>query len=40
MTATEQYTKMIEDTDRHLKSDEADIIKSLDAATRANVGAQ
>ena len=39
MTATEQYTKMIEDTDRHLKSDEADIIKSLDAATRANVGA-
>lgn len=39
MTATAQYQMMIEDTDRHLKSDEAEIIKSLDAATRANVGA-
>ena len=39
MTATAQYQMMIEETDRHLKSDEAEIIKSLDAATRANVGA-
>lgn len=39
MTATQQYQMMIEETDRHLKSDEAEIIKSLDAATRANVGA-